>query len=412
MITALQHLKVEDASFETLLNLIHIMNTIGEISVQAIPEAKLITSFIAHYSDKNPKVIEVVKRSMKGIENTFNRNTLAMLYLRNNQLNEAFNYIVKVSEGGGRVRGSSIELLIIHYTHLEQLDKVKYLLKLAHFLNYDIYPRTYSDVITKAIQLNDKLFCHEQLGTILDHTFIDNGTLVALAELLEDTISTGQMGKIHNIATAKGSFPPDLSGRLRRAMTENFALTCGFRSAWKHLSMTHQKGMLRVVDFPNLLDKFIVSGKEHKVHGYLTEMLRDRPPELKAFLMSLAITKSFHEEKIEILIRQLQKHPQFRRYLNEECIWQFAKGLRFFQDDCQIEGFLSVLLSSDLQIRTKKIVDYLADVVLNSSYWFKLFQVLELVTVPNYKLPDHCASRLRELCEKKNVNIDRVNKFL
>lgn len=412
LITTLNHLRVEDTSLASILNLLHIMTTLGQSNVKNLKEAKYITQFLSKYCDSNINLVRTLERLVDESLTPLSANTLIIMYIRTGDLSKALRFLLRISQQNLRIRDSTVEMLMMHCSYKGDFHSVRIVKEIADFFNYEIYPRTWSVVYSCAIEQGEIAYCRERLGHMLCYTFIENGTIVALAELLERHASIGEMGSILKTARRKSSLTPELHGRLRRTMVESFALRDGFRNSWKFLSQSHEKGMLEVTDYPNLLNKFQLTLREGQADALLIKMQSNDPVELKCFYLSLAIAKSVEVDRLENIITILITNPRLKRHLNEESIWQLICGLKRSGDNHQLDMVLTLLLSSHLKLWKPKTVNQLLKLVLESQYWFKAFEVIKIIRIPNYKFDEQVASKIKSLCLDNNLDLKTIEMYM
>ncbi|ONH70155.1 hypothetical protein BON22_0297 [Cyberlindnera fabianii] len=340
---ALQNLNPENVSDETIQIIITIVGSIKDPSQLDSPFEKSLINFFTTLVHHNPSIIEFLQDSIpfEG-SHIFINNILALLYIHTNQLTSAVQFIERITASSKRVYSSTIELLLIHLSNHGELTKAAIILRLAHDENYKIYPRTHSEFLSKAIQFGNVHVCAKNYQHVLSKTYIDNGSLVALAELLVRRISAREMASLCSIASSKASMTPDLNARLRRAVVENFSWTKGVNVGLQFLSMTHLKGGLRCEDYPS--------------------------------------------------------NSMFLSMLNADAVWQLVKGLRVTNTQTDFDSFVDILVRSETVIRERRVIDPLVKSLVNSEYWFLTFKILSQLQNEHYRFDTETAEALAAHC--------------
>ncbi|CDR37572.1 CYFA0S01e12420g1_1 [Cyberlindnera fabianii] len=398
---ALQNLNPENVSDETIQIIITIVGSIKDPSQLDSPFEKSLINFFTTLVHHNPSIIEFLQDSIpfEG-SHIFINNILTLLYIHTNQLTSAVQFIERITASSKRVYSSTIELLLIHLSNHGELTKAAIILRLAHDENYKIYPRTHSEFLSKAIQFGNVHVCAKNYQHVLSKTYIDNGSLVALAELLVRRISAREMASLCSIASSKASMTPDLNARLRRAVVENFSWTKGVNVGLQFLSMTHLKGGLRCEDYPVMQSYFKVSERGDRATRTLFEGLKrkDFPGPVKKFYLAMTVAKLVEQDRLSTALTILKSNSMFLSMLNADAVWQLVKGLRVTNTQTDFDSFVDILVRSETVIRERRVIDPLVKSLVNSEYWFLTFKILSQLQNEHYRFDTETAEALAAHC--------------
>jgi len=397
---ALQTVKPEDISPQVLENLVRIAH---ELSTQKKPpkpvQTELTKIFLAACDDE---LIEKIRLGIEEYDGAFNKSVLVTLLLKTKRYGEAHELVLNTLRAGGRIRGFAIELVINHLCHLNKLHESEELIRLATLPSgrrYDLFPRTYSTFLSKAVELNEHSICRRIHKHILDRTYIDNGTLVRLAECLAHDRDFFCIYGLKEIAMKKRSFPPDFMKRINRSIVDCIAHVQYFEKAWEVLEEFHQGEELEVVDYPYLKNSINIEDSD-ELNNLLHGKMKLVDHQLRQFALNLVVSRLAEARKVGEAYHLINRSDSLKAHVNESTILQLAHGADIAGDIDTLNRTCELVISLDLKLKQRKTIDLLLMTILDTDYWFQSFKMLERCEIEDYAIRPELFSKLKAKCEQ------------
>ncbi|KAH3666717.1 hypothetical protein WICMUC_005534 [Wickerhamomyces mucosus] len=427
---ALQNIKSEHVDQETLSNVLTIVNKLSQLKSKdlSLDTQHCLTEFFTNLNKIDKELILKFETSIIGFENIFNRSLLISLYLQKGQILKAYEYAKNIIAQKQRLRGSCLELIIHHLSHREQLDKASQILNSMIENNYEIYPRTYSVFFNKAIDLNNNYICMTYFDKIIGNTYIDNGSLIRLAEIISDVGFIRQIREIFKRSLMKGSIPRDHLARYYRLFVEMKTRSRGFIRGFKFLSRHYESKFnntkLNVLDYPNLLEKVIVSAKEENVSKTVLKRLSYKEPfAIKRFYLDLVVQKLIQNNNLEIALQMLVNNNEIGKIITDETIRLILLSSRsgHSMDNSSIKLLIELLVKHSIKLSKLSDIyklNLLRVVISNEESWIYSFKLIQLIdykfnSFKNEQIHSEEASLKDQLIEKCQLHgyIDRVEQL-
>lgn len=362
-------------------------------------QTKLIKIFLEYANDYT---IDRMSQGLVEFDGGFNKHVLVAMLLKLKKYDDAYQLVMETLENLGKIRFTTVEITIQHLCFVNQVEKAGNVLEQAMKHRRVVYPRTLSIFLSKAVEMGEFKVVSKFQNHILQRTYIENGTLVRLAECLAESGHMQHLFNIRQIASNKGSFPPEFMERIDKSIAEGYAKTKNFNKAWSYIESCNDGSKeLEVVDYPFL--KSLISVEF--VDSTRTLMLRkmtSSQDNLKKFMLNLVIAKFCEEGEISCALRLIDETPIVQPYINENTILQLIHGADITSDQDALKEIYELIESRDLKFAQRKTLDLVVSTFLESDYWFYIFKILERSEV-EFKIRPNLFSKLEIKCKEYNT---------
>ncbi|CCH41558.1 hypothetical protein BN7_1099 [Wickerhamomyces ciferrii] len=317
------------------------------------------------------------------------KHILIIMLLKSKRYSEASNIVHRSLQNRSKLSPITIELLVLHLCELNDVDeinKARIILGLAKTQAYPIHARTFSTLLTKAVQLNDYETCYKIQRNIRDRTYVDNGTLIKLAESLVHKGAYQMVWGIEKEIGRKKSFSPEFIERLNIAVVESVAVKEGFTKAWNKLKEIHQGQELFVVDYPYLIKSFVLIKDQDELNFFIHKELNVESDELKKFIINLIVKKMADSGEVKKMLLILKNSPTLRSYIRENVILQLIHGSLVLEDSTILKEVYDLVEELGMKFHEKKTVNLFISAFTGTEYSSYIPKVLDLVAIENFKL--------------------------